>query len=198
MALMAFLGAGTASATRLCKTAVGNAECPSAWRYSGTLDSSLESGTTATLKTTGGFLEDTCNTSSVTGSASAGGGAGVAVTGTITNLAFGGCTNTTTVNNEAHCELELNYKTETPAGSNGTVTGKGCTVTVQLGADCFYGAGTGTTLGTLKEGNPATMEVNAVVRKFDGSGFLCPETSIWEAAYVVTTPASTTLGTSPS
>lgn len=68
-ALTAFLGAGTASATVICKTEPTAGVCPEGWDYSaGTKGkASLEKGTTAILRSTAGSIEDTCTESTVEG-----------------------------------------------------------------------------------------------------------------------------------
>jgi hypothetical protein len=176
MALMAFLGASSASATVLCKT--NTDPCGAGWIYSGPLVTSLQNGTSV-LKSTGGSLEDTCTTSEVTGSVSES-----EASGTVTGLTFTGCSKpTSVVNQDGTLTLE---------GNTLKATGFEVTVEAVSGVSCVYSANTGTTLGTFTGGNPATTTINAVVNKKSGS-FLCPSDSKWEGTYVVTTPASTTL-----
>jgi hypothetical protein len=190
MALLAFLGASSASATTICTNT--ETPCSLANQYTteaghmNEIEASLETGTTATLKNTSGSIEDTCNTSTVKGSITNAGGAAATVTGNVTELAFGGCTNTTTVNNAAACSLEVHNIVNT---DNGTVTGSGCTVTIVLfGVSCKFGVNNGTHLGVVTGGAMGTMDIEAVVRRIDGSSILCPETGLWEAKYTVTNP----------
>jgi hypothetical protein len=184
-ALMAFIGASSASATALCKT--NNTPCPVEWHYSiGTeIHASLDPETTAILKTTGGAIENTCNTSTVKGTTSTTGGSSETVKGSVAvaGLTFGGCTNTTDVLEGG--ELEIHHIAGT---MNGTLTAKGFKVTLVLaGVSCVYTAGAATDLGTVTGGTMATMDVNAGVSKAEGS-FLCPSTATWEAKYTVTSP----------
>jgi hypothetical protein len=166
-ALMAFVGAGTASATELYSTGTTvNA---------GTvLKGSLEPETTATLSTTDeSSIVDTCTGSTLEGPVDTytGGDA----TGTITTLGWSGCSFTTDTLTSG--SLSIN--------SSGTVSGKGSVVTVNIGVSCRYGTGEGTTLGTL---NTGTVSINAVINEQAPKQFLCPDTTKWVAKYLVTSP----------
>jgi hypothetical protein len=187
MALMAFIGASSASATVLCKEA-NTTGCSAAGKdyAAGTvISASLDTGNSAVLKTTGGFIENTCTTSTVEGPTVNTGGATETVSGTVeaAKLTFSNCSNTTDVT--AGGELEIHWISGT---DNGTLTAKNFQVTqILAGITCTYGAGTSTDLGTVTGGSPATLDVNAVVNKTAG-GFACPSTAIWEAKYTVTSP----------
>ena len=192
MALTAFLGAGSASATVLCKTT--STPCGAGWIYSGPLVLSKDPGTTPILESTGGTIEDTCTEAETSGEITNAGGASSTVVGSVEHLSFNNCTNTTTVTVETGT-LELHHISGT---DNGTVTASGAfAVDITFaGVTCTYGVGNGIDLGTFTGGKPATMDVNAVVPKKAG-GFLCPSDSVWKANYVVTTPANTTLHVEP-
>jgi hypothetical protein len=172
MALMAFLGASSASATVLCKTATN--PCGSEWLKTGTLSASLATEATSVLKSTGGALEDTCSASTVGGEITSQ-GENQNVVGAISTLTFTTCTNPTAVLSQTGT-LELEGE---------TVKAKGFEVTVNAGVSCVYSAGEGTTLGTFTGGNPAIIHINAVVNKKSGS-FLCPPDSKWEGTYQIT------------
>lgn len=183
MGLMAFLGAGSVSATVLCNTTT----TPCSSVYSGAFIASLDKGSTATLESTSGSIEDTCTASTVEGSITEKGDATHTVVGAGEHLFFGSCTQTFKVLEETGT-LELHNISGT---DNGTLTAKKFRVTIVIsGVSCVFGAGEGTDLGTLTGGNPATMDVHAVVPKVEG-GFLCPSDSIWNAQYKVTSPNST-------
>jgi hypothetical protein len=193
MALMALLGVGSASATVLCKTTTN--PCGEAWKYSGTIEGSLKSGTTAVLKTTGGEIDNTCTGGSAKGTASAG-GATSTVTGTAstTDVNLSGCTHTVDLLEE--CAGEIHSISGT---SSGTVTVKGCAVTtVLLGVSCTYGPGAGADVGVVEEGGSGgeAVKVSEVASKQAGS-FLCPSTVVYEALVVRTAPEGT-LGVAPS
>jgi len=188
MALTAFFGAGSASATTLCTQT--ETPCAAGNQYTLTQDNiieaSLEAGTTAVLKNTSGSIEDTCNTSSIKAELTNSGGAAATVAGKVTEIAFGGCTNTTSVNNAATCTFEVHNVANT---DHGTLTGSGCTVgVVAFGFPCWWSAANGTHLGTVTGGSMATLDIKAVVQRVDQSSFLCPSTAIWEANYTVTKP----------
>lgn len=198
MALMGFLGAGTASATTLCKTvpdASGN--CEAAWHYPvGTqIHATLEGS--AILEDTSGNVLDTCTESTILAHTTTTGGATETVKGQITALSWGSGTTpcTATTDTVAGALGTLEVHAETPHG-NGTLTGAGSKVAVTLfGVTCTYGTGIGTDLGTVTGGNPATIDVNAVISKQEG-GFLCPSTTKWTASYVVTSPTPLYVATS--
>lgn len=185
MALMAFIGASSASATVLCKTAAS--PCPEGWDYSSgiTLSLSIEEGTSTTLRNTSGVIENTCTSSTLKGTTSNTGSPSETVKGTVTaaNLTYSGCSTTTDVLEGG--ELEVHRLEGT---SNGTVTARGVKVTTNLaGVSCTYGFGAGTDLGTLTGGTMATLDVHAIVNKQAGS-FLCPGDVVWDMSYTVTEP----------
>ena len=180
MALTAFLGVSSASATVLCKTS----STPCAWIYTGSLSASISSGFALTIKNTGGAIEDTCSESTVGGEITSQ-GEGQNVVAAVNTLTFTTCTNTTSVLNQ-NGTLEL---------EGTTVKAKGFEVTVNAGVSCVYSAGSGTTLGTFTGGNPGIIHINAVVNKKSGS-FLCWPSLIWETRYSIT--GAGTLHSEPS
>lgn len=193
MAMMAFLGAGTASATVLCKTSLTEGCGASGWDYpAGTqIHATLEAGSSATLRNTESSIVNTCTESTVLGKTTNTGSSNETVVGHIEALSFGHCTNTTDVVSLGELEVHWDVGTD-----NGTLTARTAAVTMNLfGASCTYGAGGGTDLGTVTGGSMATMDVNAVVNKTAG-GFLCPGTAVWEAKYTVTSPEPLYISTS--
>ena len=196
-ALMAFIGAGTASATELCSTTLAPGACPAAQKVTGALVFSLSEGTSALLKETGaeGGTLDTCKTSEVGGEITNSGSSTTTVTGSINKLTWGSCTfpTTTTVTGGLECH-------KITGTSNCTLTADGVTKvtinTVFFGS-CIFKIEEGQDLGTLVEGKPATLVVNTVSTKVSG-GVACPETTLWSANYTLTTPENTTLSVSSS
>jgi len=190
LGLMAFVGAGTASAATTCKTKPNAAnECPTGWHHPiGTIiHATLKVGTTANLETTAGETVDTCTESTIKSHTTTTGGLNKPVKTAVTVLSWGSvstpCTTTTDTLTLGELEEEANGTV-----GNGTVTGSGSKVTVNIaGLSCVYGTGGGTTLGTATGGEPATIDVNAVINKQEGS-FLCPSTTRWTATYVTTEP----------
>src|SRR6187431_3678616 len=90
MALTAFFGAGSASATVLCKTTLTTG-CAGAWDHpSGTeVHAVLDAGEHATL--IGFWANVTCRTSTVRGETTSTGSSSTTVTGHIDELTFGEC-----------------------------------------------------------------------------------------------------------
>jgi hypothetical protein len=172
MALTAFIGAGTASATTL---EVGGVTQNSSVSISAT----LKAGTSAALRDTLGLLANTCTTSEVAGSTESP-FSGTTVTGKVSSLKFSNCSDPVTVHQNG--SLHVQHITGT---TNGTVSSSGAEVT----ADGPFGylncrTGSGTHLGTLTgvgSGN-ATMDVNAIVD-------CAPISARWVATYTVTSPA---------
>jgi hypothetical protein len=189
LGLMAFVGAGTASAATTCKTKPNAAnECPAGWHYPiGTISHmTLKAGTSANLTNTAGETIVTCTESTIKTHSTTTGGLNQPVKKAITVATWGSVATpcTTTTDTTALGELQV----EATSGGNGTVSGSGSKVTVNFaGVSCVYGTGAGTTIGTVTGGEPATVDVNAVVNKQEG-GFLCPTTTLWKATYVVTEP----------
>lgn len=180
-ALMAFVGASTASATVITgsagKLGVGSS-----------LDFSLKTGTSALLVNTAGEELDKCSTSTVKGNITNAGGAAATVTGEIKELTWGGPCTFPTVTTKLG-KLEIHHIAGT---TNGTLTADseiGVTINTVFFGSCVYGVTAGTHLGVVTGGNPATFHANAVAEKLSGSAFACPATSKWTGTYVNTTPA---------
>ncbi len=190
MALMAFLGASSASATQLDKVTSGGAKDTLA--VGAELHITTAAGTTLNLTDTAGNPIDTCKESTVKGSISNAGGASATVSGGISALTWGGCTQTTATIAGALGELEIHGITGT---DNGTVTGRGSKVTINVfGVSCVYGTGTGVgtdlgvLTGTTSATSHATMAINAIINEQEPKQFLCPDTGKWVGSYTVTTP----------
>jgi hypothetical protein len=174
-ALMAVIGAGSASATVICKNS--SSPCTSSYASGTKYTGALKSGTEATLAA--GFSTIKCTASTVgLEQTSAGGGAGVAVNGSITSLAFSGCN--ATVNVTALGSGNVAWT----SGSSGSLTGSGTNVEIVGGTThCFYG-GSITSGLTVAGGSPATASaVNVSLERQAGSGALCANPSKWNAAY---------------
>lgn len=192
MALMAVVGAGTASATELCST--NTSPCTGTMYPSGTkIESKLKAGATALL--TNNITNVTCKKSTVTGSTTSTGSSTETVLGTISALTFTECTNSFGENCTASA-INLPYKgeihtTEAASNGNGKLTvsssGKGNPgATVVCGAliNCTFT----TALATLHVagGNPAVATASKI--SLLRSGGFCPKEAFWDAEYEVTTP----------
>jgi hypothetical protein len=193
-ALMAFIGAGTASATVLCSTTV--TPCPSAqiWPAGTVLDFSVPAGGSISLTDTTGEPIDTCKESTVKGKITNAGSSTTTVTGSVETLDWGGCNLPTTTIKVGN--LEVHQITGT---SNGTVTADGLfevTINTVFFGSCLYSATTGTDLGTITEGKPAVFHAEAIVKKTGAC--VGPETALWTGTYTLTEPSNTTLSVEPS
>jgi len=202
MALMAVVGAGSASAAggRVCSTATN--PCGSPWAVPTTLDFSLAPESSAKLVDTSNNTLDTCTTSTVKGKLETNSG-GVA-TGTNEEITWGGCSpfaaNTVTLG-----KLKIEAEAESPDTGNGELFADSeieVTVSVSsfLGGPCIYKIPSGRTIGTWKESTQRFI-ANAVAERTQTSTHPCifgTETNKWTAEYQKTTPASTTLYVSTS
>ena len=196
-ALMAFVGAGTASASKLCS--VAESPCPAGQSWPAQeLEFTLSSGTSALLKETnapGGEGEtlDTCKSSTLGGSITNTGSSTATVTGTISTLTWGTCTFPTTTT------LKGGLEVHNIAGTfNGTVTADGetrVTINTIFFGSCTYALQSGESIGDITEGNPAVLHANAVLRS---RSIQCPMTAVWTATYTLTKPSGTTLAVTAS
>lgn len=186
LALTALLGAGSASATVLCKTYV--TPCPAAWDYpAGTeIHASLAAGSSATLRDTSGKTLKTCTDSTLKGKTTNTGSATETVDGNIESLTFTGCSSTTHV--LANGQFEIHY---IGPNTRGQLTLKGVKVTtVSAGVSCTYGTGSAAPAGTMtaEEGmETAEIDLETVMTR-EAGGFLCPVDAVWVANYKITAP----------
>src|SRR5262249_15774316 len=134
----------------------------------------------------GGFIEDTCTSSTIKLSTANTGGSTSTVGGDVTlnNLTWTGC-NLTTDTTEGG-SLEVHNKSGT---DNGTITAQDFEITiVVLGVSCSYTAGLSLDIGTFTGGSSPSVDINTELIKRTGS-FLCPSNVTWGAQYAVTTPS---------
>jgi len=203
MVLAAILGAGTASASKLCSTTADPCPAGQAWTAPKVLKFTLLGSASET--NTEGESIDTCTGSTVEGPTNNEGSSTATVTGSITSLLWENCSFPTTTIKKGTLEIHKIAGT-----SNGTLTAEGITeVTINtiFFGSCVYGTTPGKSIGDLTEGigqtattggNPAILHVNAVTHRLSGSNFACPETSKWVATYQLTSPLGTTLSVSAS
>jgi hypothetical protein len=196
MAFAAF-AASPASATVLCKSAPSNNICPSTERYgTGTvIKASLVPGTNAVLTTSGGLFTPTvtCTASTTEGKTTNAGGAGVAVTGTMTALTFTGCTTGSGAGCTATAvHLPYNASISWTKEWNGTLTvtssGKGnpgASVACEGLPTCEFT--TSSAVLSVKGGNPAIAKAESINLAIAG-GFGCPTEAHWTAEYEVLAP----------
>ena len=196
MALMAFVGAGTASAGGiLCSTQT--TPCDSPWPVGTVLDFSLKSGTSANLTTTEGTTIDTCTEATVQGKLTK--NSETVATGNNTAITWTKCTSPTTTTKLGKLRIT------NAGGYNGTVIADELievTIETTFFGHCLYGVEPGTVLGTVTEGigTGVVFTANAVAKRLGTSGekpCLAPETARWKAEYVLTSPSNTTFAVSP-
>jgi hypothetical protein len=186
-ALMAFLGAGTASAeTTLCEKTEDPCQAANAVTAGETISASLAAGTKAVL--TAGEKKVECSKSGISGKVA---------------------TATTPTGNVAAKDLtwsECNIPAETVTGGtigihhhgahNGTVTVKDFVVKTTEGFISCYWRPTAAATGTMTAGTPATIKftdlpVELVDTVDHNSSAFCPaSTGKWNATYQVTNPKS--------
>jgi hypothetical protein len=191
-ALMAWLGAGTAAATVLCKepgtgSPVGTT-CPAGKAYgAGQEIHAVLDPATGNSKITTPFTFIQCAEATIKGALQNEGSATETVTVTLTSIVF----------NECNCEVVVLGKGSLEihwiSGShNGMVTSSDMEVTVDCATifgdvHCIYGTES-TDIGTLTGGNPATQDIEDKDLLFDETEPLCMEEPSWDAKFEITTP----------
>jgi hypothetical protein len=196
--VMAFAGAGTASATVLCKT--NTTPCAAGQMYE--VGQEFHAVNEGNFLFKAGFAEVVCEGSTAKGSITATGSStstvevGLDETTLVVEgqnqkvgLQFSKCAGTFTVENAG--KLVIHYKEK----MDGTVTTEGTKLKiVQAGVTCFYGskeAGAkdiGTLTSSLATGATPTLDVSAELVKEAGSSFLCASPAHWEGSYKVDIP----------
>jgi hypothetical protein len=199
-ALMAFAGAGTASATELTCTEPAGTKvmCPAGTK----IESSSEGH--AVLDSIIGKIE--CN-SKVSGKTGNTGSSTETVSGTIEVLEFTGCTTATVhVLKKGTLEIHTQITTINDGGSppvitevtdgvngNGTLTSTGAEVTVETsGFHCIFTTNAtkiGTVTGSTTTKATATLDISATIPRTGGrSGAFCGASAPWTGSYSVTSP----------
>jgi hypothetical protein len=187
-ALMAFLGASSASATILCSEAGGGTTtgtiCPSGKAYASGQEIHAVNVGNVTLDAK--FKNITCTSSTVKGTT--GSEEGTPLTGPEGTLSFGGCNCTVNVLHAGTLTIEW-----ISGSHNGTLVSDGnetttiCTV-LGLPVHCTY-VTSKTHVGTLTGGTDPTFTASAHIPVDEAnSDGVCPEESTWTATYTVTTP----------
>jgi len=184
-ALIAFLGAGTASATVLCtNTPSPGTHCARKEGVNQILDASGQGA--LVFLTTSGTTVSTCTEGTIKSKITNAGSTTETVKGNMDGLTWGGCT--TTTDTLANGTLEVHHESGT---DNGTVTSSGSEVTIRfLGVSCRYKTNN-TDIGTLTGGNPATLDIEAIVPPGPGNPLGCPDHLVWKGDYTFTTPSGT-------
>jgi hypothetical protein len=185
-ALMAFVGAGTASATVICKNNLNTEKCSEPYPVGTKGTASLAAGTTAILETTAGETLVTCTESTISSTLENAGSATTTVKSGVSTMTFGKCTVPVVVLKGGSAELHHIAGTD-----NGTLTTFGTEVTVNtiFFGSCVYGSGNGLDVGTTIGGNPGSMTLSTVFPKISG-GIACPSDARFTGKYVATSPTN--------
>jgi hypothetical protein len=177
LGLMAFVGAGTASATTLATDSAGTIRYPVGTEIHVT----LKTGASAVFQNTSRETIATCTQTTILMKTNSGTGTWVSAQNSVVTQS--GCSQTTDTINAGGGEI-MRIGTE----DKGTVVGKNTNVTLNIfGVSCTYGTGEGTTLGTITGGEAPEIAVNTVLPRTAG-GFICPSSGIWIGQFVVTSP----------
>jgi hypothetical protein len=190
MAITAFAGAASASASELCST--NTSPCTGTKYGAGT---TLEAtSTSSVLTTSGGFINPvvTCTHSALKGSVTNAGGKGLNVVGTINSLTFTGCTYSggkCTMTATGTSYLATGIAT---GGGNGILTVEkdtggvpGASVSCEGLLTCDYSSSD--ISFSLTGGNPAKIVANKVL--LSGGAFPCPTQASWTATWTVLKPS---------
>jgi hypothetical protein len=189
-ALLAFVGAGTASATVLCSTAAEPCASAQKWPVNTSVEFTLTPGTSLQWVNNGTTLE-TCKESTLKFNITNSGSATSTVTAENKTLSFNGCTFANGFTKLGGLEIHNISGT-----SNGKVTATGevgWTFNNPLFGTCVYGWTAGGTVGTITEGKPATLDFNTEIVRLTGSSLACPANGNLNGSMTQTNPASTTL-----
>jgi len=195
VALMAFAGAGSASATVLCHKA--ETPCSQKWSKGTEIEFTVRPGTRARW-----FSEPTtvmeCSSGDLKGSVTSVGGSSETVKIPLSNFAWTSCAPANSSTLEAG-ELEIH---SISGSENGTVTLKGFTDRMENTpfGTCVYTSGsTGIGLGTLtaSKTGEAIIDIETTLTRSGGSA-LCPPTVTWWEQWIQTAPSGTPLFVEPS
>lgn len=187
-ALMAFVGASSASATVLCKSATS--PCPAGEMYE---PGTVIEGTSTNAELTSNLANVDCKDSHTTAVTTTTGGAAETVQGTITSLTFNECSTTQTP--PLPCEVTVNnlpYHAEVhwTTGVNGQLTvesdgsgSPGASVVCAGVISCTFERALFTL--PVAGGNPATISANKISleRTPFGGTPLCGTEAFWDATY---------------
>lgn len=182
-AMTVLVGAGTASATVLCKTS-GGTTCPAGQAYgSGTAIHAVNVGTVVTTTV---YKNIECKKSTMAGATSSEGSPTETVRAALSVLTFEECNCDVVVLKKG--TLEIHWISGT---NNGTVTYSGEEKTVTCSTifgsvHCIYV--TNADIGTLSGGSPAVLNIPSASVNFVITNALCEEDRYWDAKYEITSP----------
>lgn len=198
LAIVAFLGVGTASATVLCEATETPCGESNLLHPTAEINADLLPGTSVRFETTFGFVIATCTGSSFVATVEKAGGASETTVVGVPSAGFtwSGCTSG--ISTALSGEWEIHHKEGT---DNGTLTntknlfGKQFGITLDVLNGCTYllywtghiGAVTGGAEGSGEWAGAPRVDIHA--RLGAGAGESCLEDIIWRATYSLTSPA---------
>lgn len=171
------LGASSASATVLCKTA--SDPCTGGTYGEGTvIEATLKSSSFWPLGTLN------CSEGSMKGEVTNPGGEATDVVGTFSSVSFGGC------EKSAVSVLKPGtFKVKSPSGGNGTLVWEGFEITGKpSGIHCIYSGFMETTALSLEGGETASLLASEATLRRSGGSFVCGSSGQWTVEYTVTAP----------
>jgi hypothetical protein len=200
-ALMAFLGAGTASATVFCSTNASPCPAGQKWPTGTEPRFTVRLGGAGIWTDTSGNVVAKCPEGEIRGTITSSGSATETVKTSVPASGFTwpgveGCLKTITLEGGT---LEYHAIEGT---NNATVTVTGFKITIFIEAfstSCIYGFGTGEDLGTLtgNGSSSAVLDINTVFLKKEG-GVFCPSSLKWTEEFIQEKPSGTALYVKPS
>lgn len=181
MAMLAYLGVGSASGVVLCTAKVNPCPAgkdePAGTKIEATLNGS------ASWATTGGTVISTCTIGTHKWEMENTGGLNKDVIKKKQVFNFANCTSPAGV-----LALGEGREQHISGTENATMFDSGTEITMQVfGVDCVYGTGSGTDMGTAEAGSEASLSENAVLAKISGS-LLCPNSVAFKALWTITNP----------
>jgi hypothetical protein len=195
VALLAFVGAGSATATVLCSANEVPCSEIQQWPVATPQQWSLKAGTKAVFRLTGGTALVECAVAELSGAIANPGNANETVKVEVEQqgATWEGCP----LEKRTLAGGELEYH-DIQGTFNGTVVAKKFVTTLFTSTfgSCAYGYGEGANIGTLKGGADPIIAVNSVIGRVAG-GLLCPATIKWTAEYTLTAPVTTSLYVGP-
>lgn len=196
-AMMAFVGAGSASATVLCHSE--STPCTEKWKAGTEPRFIVRPGGAGIWTTTSGTVVAKCPEGEIRGEITNAGSSTETVKTSVAPSGFTwpgveGCIKTVTLEGGS---LEIHA---IAGSSNGTVTVSGFKITISItGNSCVYGFGNGEHWGTLTSSGTgdAVLDINTAFIKKEGS-FLCPSSLKWTEEFTQERPIGTALRVEPS
>jgi hypothetical protein len=183
MALIAFVGAGTAAAGGvLCSTATN--PCTSKWATPTAFDFSLASGASAHIEDTSGNTLNTCKEFTIKGNLTANPDANGEATGENTAIEWGMCSALT----KPMAPGKMRFKAENDEGDGILIADAEIKWTINVFGSCEYGIAAGSEIATWDE-QTGVATVAASLQRLNAC--LGPKTAGWHATLVKTSPSTT-------